>query len=340
MKIFISSFILSISVLTHAQIGGDYSFSFLNLAENAKVASLGGELISGTDTNDVNNGYYNPANISANNNKTIGLNYLFLKQGIKKSSIVYTQDFNKIGPLNFSIQHIGYGEIESTDILGNAAGTINPQEYALSVGKSFTQNNFKLGTAIKFAGSSLGKYNSHAIMLDMGGTFLHPKKEFATSLLFKNLGFATDRYTESSDVNLPFQVVAGVTYKPKHMPIRFNFTAHNLQKWDIQYLDPNNTFEIDSEGNKIAEKKKFTEKLFRHLNVGAELMLSKSLQFRMGYSHLRRKELKVASNGGSGFSFGAMLRIKRFTFEFSKAYYFAGSGSAVLSVATNLNKIL
>lgn len=322
----------------NAQIGGNYSFNFLNLAENAKVAALGGELISGFDSLDVNSGSYNPANIQESHANILGINFLPLKQGIKKSSISYTHNINKLGAVNFGIQHIGYGDIQSTDILGNDLGTINPQEYAISIGKSFTQRYFRMGTALKFAGSNLGAYNSHALMLDLGGTFVHPKKQLTASLLFKNMGFAIDKYTKGSDFNLPFQVVGGLTFKPEHMPMRFSFTGHNLQAWDVQYLDPTNTFTIDNDGNKIAGEKQFSEKLFRHLNVGTEFLLGKNLNLRMGYNHMRRKELKGNTNGGSGFSFGAMVRIKRINFEFTKSYYFAGSGSAVLSVSTNLFK--
>ena len=328
----------SIIISAKAQIGGDYTFSFLNLADNAKVASLGSDLISAFDSSDVNSGSYNPANIQESHSKVLGFNFLPLKQGIKKSSVSYTHTLNKVGALNFNLQHIGYGDIQSTDIYGNENGIINPQEYALSVGKSFTQKNFRMGAALKFAGSNLGAFNSHALMMDLGGTFVHPKKQLTVSLLFKNMGFALDKYTKNSDANLPFSVVTGMTFKPEHMPVRFNLTGHNLQTWDVQYLDPTNTFTIDNDGNKILGEKKTTEKIFRHLNVGTEFILSKNLQFRLGYNHMRRKELKTTTNGGSGFSFGAMIRIKRFNFEFTKAYYFAGSGSAVLSFSTNLYK--
>lgn len=323
--------------LANAQIGGEKSFSFLNLAENAKTAALGGELISFYDTNDVNTGTYNPANIS-DQHKNISVNFLPLKEGIKKSSITYTHQFNKIGNLNFSLQHMGYGEIQSTDIYGYDLGTINPQEYMMSVGKSFTQNYFRMGAALKFAASNLGKYNSHAILADIGGTFVHPKKQLSASLLFKNVGVTLDRYTKTSEQELPFQLSSGITFKPEHMPVRFSFTAHNMQKWDVQYLDPSSSFKIDNNGDKVVEEKKLTEKLFRHLNVGTEFVLSKNFQLRVGYNHMRRKELKSETLGGSGFSFGGMLRIKKITMEFAKAYYFAGTGSAVLSISTLINK--
>ena len=73
----------SIIISAKAQIGGDYTFSFLNLADNAKVASLGSDLISAFDSSDVNSGSYNPANIQESHSKVLGFNFLSLKQGIK-----------------------------------------------------------------------------------------------------------------------------------------------------------------------------------------------------------------------------------------------------------------
>lgn len=333
--IILSLFLTSYSF---SQLGGEYSFSFLNLSENAKVAALGGSLISAYDSNDVNTGTYNPANIQKSHHKMVGFNFMPMKQGIKKSSLTYVHDFNKIGPLNFSIQHIGYGEITSTNSLGDDIGTIKPQEYAVSVGKSFEQGIFKMGGNLKFVGSNFGKYNAYGVLVDLGGTMVHPTKQLTASLLIKNIGFAINKYTQSSEMTMPLNVMAGLTYKPEHMPIRFTVSTHDWQKWDVQYLDSTATFNIDTNGDKIPEEKSFSEKLFRHVNIGGEFILSQNLNFRMGYNHMRRKELKTEAKGGSGFSFGGMIRIKRFTIEYTKAYYFASSGSSVISIITHLNK--
>jgi hypothetical protein len=341
-QIILKKIILILTILissnSFSQIGGDYSFSFLNLAENSKVASLGGELISAFDSTDINTGVYNPANIQLKHNKMIGVNFMPLKQGIKKSSISYVHEIEKIGAINLSIQHIGYGEIQSTNNLGVDIGIITPQEYVISLGKSIEQGIFRMGMNLKFAGSSFGQYSAYGILMDFGGTMVHPKKDLTASLLVRNLGFAIKKYTKDSELTMPLNVLAGITYKPEHMPIRFNITTHDWQKWEIQYLDSNQTFNIDTNGDKIREEKKFSENLFRHLNVGTEIILSQNLQFRVGYNHMRRKELKGEIKGGSGFSFGGMIKIKRITLEYSKAYYFAGSGSSVISIITHFKK--
>lgn len=330
--------LLTISTFVNGQIGGLYSYSFLDLAENARVAALGGHLISAYDSADVNTGTYNPANLQESHKNMLAANILPMKGGITKSGIVYAFEAPKIGLLNVSLQHIGYGDIVSTDLLGNEIGTINPQEFALSVGKSYLQGPFSLGTSLSFASSSFGEFRSSAVFLDMGGTYVHPTRDLNISLLVDNVGVVLSQYTPNSAVKVPFDVSAAISYKPEHMPVKFHITAHNLQRaGDIQYLDPSRSFEIDNNGNKIPDERSFSEKVFRHVNVGTELMFFKNLHFRVGYNHLRRKELKTETNGGSGFSFGGMLRTKRFTFEYARAYYFAGSGSSVISISTNFN---
>lgn len=331
------AFFLSLSTLVHAQVGGLYSYSFLDLAENARVAALGGHLISAYDSLDVNTGTYNPANLQASHKNMLSANILPMKGGITKSGIVYAFEAPKLGLLNVSLQHIGYGEIVSTDLLGNEIGTINPQEFAISVAKSYVQGPFSLGASLGFASSRFGEFGSSAVFLDLGGTFVHPTKDLNISLLMDNVGVVLSRYTPNSSVRVPFDVSAAISYKPEHMPVKFHLTAHNLQKGDIQYLDPSRSFDIDNNGNRIPDEKSFSEQVFRHINVGTELMFFKNLHFRVGYNHLRRKELKTETRGGSGFSFGGMLRTKRFTLEFARAYYFAGSGSSVISLSTNFN---
>lgn len=322
-----------------AQLGGEQSFGFLNLAENARVAALGGHLISSYDSLDVNTGMYNAANIQESHKNRLGVNFLPLKQGIKKTSLTYTSDLPKLGLLNFNVEHVGYGDIPSTDALGNSIGTVNAQEFALSVGKSFVQGPFSLGTAVQFARSKIGDFGASALLLDLGGTYVHPEKDLTVSMALDNFGFALTKYTPDNKLNVPINVTTALSYKPEHMPVRFHFSAHNLQKLDIQYLDTTITFEIDEQGDKVIPEKKLSEQIFRHFNLGLEFELFKSFHLRMGYNHLRRKELKTEAKGGSGFSFGGMMRVKKFTFEFSRAYYFAGSGSSVLSVTTDLSSL-
>jgi len=81
--------------------------------------------------------------------------------------------------------------------------------------------------------------------------------------------------------------------------------------------------------------------VFRRLIFGTELLLSDNFQLRFGYNHLLRKELKQeATSGGAGFSFGLMLKVKRFEFSYARALYHSAGGSNTIQLTTNLSGIV
>jgi hypothetical protein len=139
---------------------------------------------------------------------------------------------------------------------------------------------------------------------------------------------------------MPFDAQLGVTFKPEHMPLRFSATAHHLYQFDIVYLDPNQRGLLDADGNEIKDKKTFGDKLARHFVVGGELLLSKNFHLRMGYNHLRRRELRMDSrSGGAGLSLGALIRIRSFAFDYSRAFYHVGGASNYFTLTTDMGSL-
>ncbi len=190
-----------------------------------------------------------------------------------------------------------------------------------------------MGASLKFINSSIAAFNSNALALDVGGVFIHPKRQLSIGLAFKNIGFVLNDYSETSSAEIPFDVQAGVTFKPKFMPFRFSFTGYNLTQGDVSYFDPNS---IDQE-----EEPGTFENIFRHVNIGAELLLSKNINVRFGYNHLVRQELKLEDTaGGAGFSFGLMFRIRAFEFSYARCGYHAAGGSNSFSITANTNTFL
>ena len=136
----------------------------------------------------------------------------------------------------------------------------------------------------------------------------------------------------------PINVQAGATYKLRHMPIRFSLTLHNLQQLDIVYLDNNLSTRTGPDGNPIVEKKKVSEKIFRHFIIGTELVFSKHFVIRAGYNHLIRKELKlpVAPAGPSGYNMGVVLSLKKINLEYSHSFTSFAAGANHLGVTINI----
>ena len=214
-------------------------------------------------------------------------------------------------------------------------------DYVLSVTHSSTIEHFTLGATAKLAVSSMAGYKSVATLADLGGVFKHPEKELYVGLAFKNIGYHLKPFDGGEREPLPFDVQLGITFKPEHMPFRFSATAHHLYQFDIVYLDPNKKGMLDENGEEIKAKKMLADKIARHFVVGGELLLSKNFNLRMGYNHLRRRELRIDNrSGGAGLSLGAMVRVRSFAFDYTRAFYHVAGASNYFTVTTDMGSLL
>src|SRR5690606_18931112 len=110
-------------------------------------------------------------------------------------------------------------------------------------------------------------------------------------------------YSGMNSSRLPFDVQAGVTFRPEHMPLRFSLTAYNLTKKDVTYYNP----VLDS------EKPSTMDKVLDRLNVGTEILLHRNVNLLLGYNFLTHRALKLdTGGGGAGISLGFSATIKSF----------------------------
>jgi hypothetical protein len=311
-----------------AQFGGRSSYEFLNIPTQARLAALGGVNVSHYNK-DVNFFFSNPALVSDSLAGWASGSYLFYVADIGQTSFAYTHDFKSIGAVSFGVQHIDYGDIEAFDATGSPAGQFKSGETALVISKSHRVSHFRLGANLKTVFSNLAGFRSSAVMLDLGGVFVHPQQELTIGLSLKNLGLVLMEYSQTSDTKLPFDVQAGVTFKPEHMPLRFSVTVYNLVRPGKLYDDPNDE-------NKPAT----LEKVMSHLNFGTEVLLHRHVQVLAGYNFSRQKELKVQSGGGgSGFTFGLAAKIKSVDLVIGSSRYGTGNANYTVTIATNINQL-
>lgn len=324
------SFLYSVIALpVIAQIGGQRSFEFVNIPANTRLTALGGVNVS-IAGEDINMIFSNPAASGDTLNGMASFNYLSYLAGINAGSFAYQHDAGKYGSWHIGGAYFDYGQIEGYDATGAATSNFDASESLIVVGKSHKIGSYTIGGNVKFMSSSLGDFRSNAIAIDIGGLYEHPGKQLTVGLVFKNVGFVLSDYTTTSDSKLPFDVQLGTSFKPEHMPFRFSFTAYNLYQGDIAYFNSSNP--------NIEDKPGTADKIFRHLNIGAELLLSKNVNLRVGYNHLVRQELKLDDkSGGAGLSYGLMFKIKAFEFSYSKGGYHASGGSHNFGVAVNTN---
>lgn len=323
--------LLHVSSLLHAQIGGRHSFQFLNAPVAARMGGLGGVNVSLAD-HDVNFFYSNPALNGDTLAQMASANYQFFVGDISHTALTYAHNVNRVGMMTFGVQHVGYGTIEGFDDTGAALGDFNANETAIYVSKSHQVGYYRIGASLKGVFSNLAGYRSSALALDLGGVFIHPDKRFTAGIVLKNIGFVLSDYSATASSTLPFDVQAGTTFKPEHMPLRFSLTAFNLVTPDATYDDPADETD-DASGVK---------RVLNHVNFGAEVLFHRNVNALIGYNFLNHQALKLSEGGGggAGVTLGLVIRIKAFEFVVSRAGYVAGQATYAFTLTGNMQKLL
>ena len=321
------------------QLGGRAVFPFLDLPPSAQLAALGGMSVSARN-DDPTMLFGNPALLNADMDGRLALSYVAYVADIKQSTAAYVFNTQKAGRFGIGITYLNYGQFERYDAAGNSLGTFGANEYPVGVSDSYTKGKFTFGLTTKLAVSSLDGSRSLAGVGDAGVVYKHPRADFTAGLAVKNVGYQFSPYPGTDRGPLPLDVQIGGTIKPEHMPVRLSLTAHHLQQWDIQYLDPNQRGPLDASGIEKKPAKSFGDNLARHFTASAALVLSKNLNLRVGYNHLQRRELRLDNTSGSaGLSFGLMLKISSFQIDYTHATLQAAGSSEYFTLARNLDSL-
>ncbi|WP_425291004.1 type IX secretion system protein PorQ [Spirosoma linguale] len=350
-SIYIVFFLIACQPAGFAQsLGGQRIFSFLDLPTHARVAALGGQVATAVSPD----GAYhlnNPALADSVKPNLGSISLMPYLAAAKYYTIQYGLPVKQISPDRHTgwavgLQYLSYGQFDMTDPMGNSLGTFSANDYALSLTHSRTEGNFTLGATIKAVGSSIEMYSAFGVLADLGGVWRHPKQDLTFGLVAKNVGYLIKNYGPT-DADLPFDLQAGVTLKPRHAPVRLTVTAHHLQRFDISYNDPNLNVRYDLSGNPISETTSVTEKIARHLSVGAELLLSRNVHLLVGYNHQKRAEGKVTTTGiggsaftGTGISFGASVQARAFQLTYARFTSIPTAGTSQLSLRIDLERLL
>ncbi|QHL87237.1 type IX secretion system protein PorQ [Nibribacter ruber] len=325
---------------TYAQIGGRSAFSFLQVPTHARVAALGGINIS-SGLEEVNAVTENPALMQGKTNRHLSFTHLNYLSDISQNNVQYTFDHPKYGRNAVGVQYLDYGDFTQRDAAGLEEGSFNVRDYVVTLSHASTIEHITVGGTLKGAVSNIAGNQAFATALDLGGSFKHPEKELIVGVAIKNLGLMLKPYDGSDREPLPLDIQLGVSYKPEHAPFRLSVTGHQLHRWDIVYLDPNQKGTINENNEEVKEEKSFGDQLARHFVVGGEFLLSQNFQLRAGYNHLRHQELVQENAGGmAGFSFGSSIRIKAFRFDYSYAKFHVAGAGHYLTLTTDLNSFL
>jgi hypothetical protein len=321
------------------QLGGRTVFPFLDLPNGAQQAALGG-MSPSSRNDDPTMLFANPALLNEEMDGRLALSYVAYVADIKQSTAAYVFNTQKVGRFGVGVTYLNYGNFESYDLAGNSLGTFSVNEYTVGVSDSYTKGKFTFGATTKLAVSGIAGSRSLAGVADAGVVYKHPTADFTAGLVVKNAGYQFSPYPGTERGPLPLDVQIGATVKPEHMPVRISLTAHHLQQWDIQYLDPNARGTTDASGTEKKPTKSFGDNLARHFTASAALVLSKNFNLRVGYNHLQRRELRLDNTSGSaGLSFGVMLKISTFQIDYTHATLQAAGSSEYFTLSRSLDSL-
>lgn len=334
------SFLLLYNVV-FSQTGGENTFQFLDLDFSARSLALGSDFIPLKD-GDINLAISNPASIQNSMHNNFAINHFFMPAGINYGCLALGKSFDKLGTFVGHLRYVSYGKFIRTDMNGVEQGTFTAGDYALGTGYAKELNKyFTIGANFNLLFSHYETYSSFGVAGDLAFMFYDEKSNISVSLLAKNIGYQLKGFTSKNHEPLPTEIVAGISYKFHHAPFRLSIVGTDLMRWDLTYNDPTLEPTIDQlTGDTIpVPKASFVKKLGYHTNFGLEILPTKNFFIRIGFNYGRRNSMGVLDRmGAGGFSFGTGFKIKKFSFNYSIAFYNAAGMSNVLGITTNFDE--
>jgi hypothetical protein len=305
-----------------AQIGGSYTYAYLDLPVSARITALGGYALAFYD-DDLTLGYTNPALYQPGMGGKMAVAHSFGPAGVQHGYIGYAGNLERRDlTLGGGLQYRAYGRFEGRDEAGNWQPGFNASEYALHAGTSFRGEKLHYGVQAKLLYSQLESYTSLGLAADLGVSYIDTAALFCASLVMRNIGTQLIAYTPADRESLPFQINLGISQRLRHLPLRFSLTLHDLQRPDIRYDDPNapRTSSILFGADPDEDRRFIADKIFRHVAVGGEFEFGPNFRFRVGYDHQTRGELASDGRAGlTGFSTGFGLRVRQFRLDYAHA---------------------
>ena len=326
-----------------AQSGGDNIFEFLNLTQSARTTALAGGLISVID-NDVALAYANPAVLNESMDGDLSFNQNFHFAGISHGFFSFGKYLDRFdATAHIGVNYINYGTFDRADQFGNRQEQFDASSTAIALGVGKMMNErIRLGINLKLISSNLESYTSFGMGADLGATYVNPDNKLTLGFVIKNVGAQITNYATTRE-SFPLDIQLGLSKRFAHLPFRFSVVAHRLNDWNLRF-DDDSQVTSNIFGEQVDESStisKFTDNFFRHFIFNGEFLLGKTENFRLrvGYNHLRRKELSVSTfRSLGGFSLGFGLKIKKFRIDYGVGYYHLAGGVNHISISTNLTE--
>lgn len=321
---------------TRAQIGGEFTYQFLELTNSARIAALGGNQIAISDSTDLNLPYHNPAALHKSMENRVLVNYVNYLGDINYGYASFSQSFDSIGNFAVGIHYINYGKFDEATEFGELTGsTFKAAEYAFHLIYSNNYKRLNYGAALKPVLSSFESYQSFGLAADLGVSFASKGKFTNVSLVARNMGGQITTYYDNGErEKIPFNLQAGLSQRLRHAPILLSMNMQYLNRWDLSKNEPEESESTDF----YVQEEALGKQIMRHIIFGVEILPSENFIVRAGYNYQRRQELKFNDRASMvGFSAGFGLKIKRFRLDYAISQYHLAGSSNLFSLSINLN---
>lgn len=322
--------------------GGRHVFQFMTLSPSARITALGGAQITVQD-DDVAFAAANPAALNPSMDGRLTFQHNFYLSDIQHGYAAYGAHLPKLGfTVHGGLQYMNYGDIKQADEFGNVTGKVKAAETAFTLGaaRQLTER-ISLGLNVRFGVSTLDVYQASALATDLGALYVDTARRFSAAIVLRNVGTELATYNDVRE-DLPYDLQVGFSKRLRHLPFRLTVIAHHLNQWDLRYDDPDNQDDgvllfggdqNQSQGNPGLDN------FFRHFIFSGEFLLGRNESFRLrvGYNHLRKKELSVRNYRSlAGFSGGVGFKINRFRLDVGYGAYHLAGGVLHVGIGTNL----
>ncbi len=342
-KIFLLTGILCSVIFSYAQIGGNSTYSFLNLSNSSRIAALGSNFVAIQD-HDIGLAVANPSLLTPEYDGQLALSFVDYFSDINYGFASYSRDFENIGTWAATMQYIDYGRFEYANASGDREGEFTGSELAATFGWGrMLTPEFNIGANLKFIYSGLESYSSYGMAVDVAGTYYNEEKDLTASVIIKNAGMELARNYEGVRSPLPFEIQAGVSKKLEHLPFRYSVVLTHLEYWKMRYFDPydptNRVDPITGDINEKTTMAKIGDEMLRHIVIGGELTPAKFLSLRVSYNYQRRQEMKIYdAKGMIGWSWGVGLQISKFRFSYARSAFHVAGSPNYITISTNLSE--
>jgi len=339
---YVTILLVFLPVFSFSQIGGNSVYEFVNLTNSAKVAALGGDLISVRD-NDLNLAFHNPSLLNSAMDKYTVLNYVNYFAGINYGYASYCMDLGDKGTFAAGMHHINYGTFTEADATGQITGSFTASEYALNLFWAKPLDTlWTIGFNLKPVYSVLESYTSFGVLADAGLTYHNSKSLITAAMVVKNLGYQIIPYVEGNPEPVPFEFQMGISKRLRHAPFRFTLTTNHLEQFDLTYDNPEDQDQqfdpLTGEENKESKISEIGDKLLRHIVLSTEVLLTDNFFICVGYNFQRRKEMTIDTKTAFvGISWGFGIKISKFHLSYGRATYHLAGASNHFSLSARIS---